>query len=175
MDAALVSGLMKGCVYSQHVDVSTKAVQYDGNGFSTTVPVDSTPVEGKRETKELAGQQVTESWYNFRNKKTLYIIAVGDFSDHAGGTTEDALKSGIAQAFDPGYHMTSSASHLGTLPAACAEINGTRGGRPIVAKACATHSTDRKRSWMVAIAASPDWRSFPLEQANAFMGSIQIK
>lgn len=173
--ASLVSVFAKAYVYSQHADTSTNAVQYDGNGFSMIVPVGSTPVDAKRETKELGGQQVTESWYDFRNKEALYTIAVGDFSDRAGGTPEEAIKSGFAQAFDPGYHMTNSASHLGILPAACAEIDGARGGRPAVAKACATHSADRKRSWMVVVAGSPDWRSFPLEQANAFMDSIQIK
>lgn len=158
----------------KHADVSTNAARYDGSGFSMTIPVGSTRVQVKRETKELGGQQVTESWYDFRNEGVLYTIAVGDFSDHAGGTPEEAVKSGFTQAFDPGYHITNSAFHLGTLPAVCAEIDGATGGRPAVAKACAAYSTDRKRSWMVVVAGSSDRQTFPLAQIDAFMDSIQI-
>ena len=172
--ASLVSVFAKAYVYSQHADTSTNAVQYDGNGFSMTIPVGSTPVEVKRETKELSGQQVTQTWYSFRNDGVLFSIVVGDFSDHAGGTPDDAVKSTLSQTFDPGYQITNCPSHLGTLPAACVEAEGTKEGRQVVLKTRMAYSADNKRAWMVLAVGSSDWRSFPVVQIDAFMDSIQI-
>lgn len=154
----------------KHADVTTDATRYHGSGFSMTIPSASTSVRVTRETKKLSGQEVVESSYSFRNGEVLYEVMVGDFSDHAGGTPDEAFKFMLSHLFDPGYHMTNSTSHLGTLPAAYAEAEGTRGGLQLVLKARLAFSADYKRSWIVVAMGS----TVPVTEVDKFMDSIQV-
>ena len=173
--ALLVFFLAKAYVHSRLARTSANGAQYDGNGFSMTVPAGSTQVEVKQETGESRGRRLAESWYGFENNGVVYTIIVADYSELIESTPEEAVKFFVTQELDHAHDIARSDSHFGTLPAPCAYGTGTRAGQQVVLKTCATFSTDRKRMWMVEASSPFDWRSFPLAEADAFMHNIRIK
>lgn len=160
--------------YTKESSTSSSQELYNGGDFTMVVPVGSTPVKVKNSTKPVGEQQMVWNIYSFLNGSVSYQVQTFEYSNHAVATSEEALRVIPSQLFNAGYSATFSNSHLGALPAAAAEVEGTTlKGKQAFVRTRMTISDDRKHAWM-AIIVAPDRQTFPAAQAEEFMDKIQI-
>jgi hypothetical protein len=167
-----LTGLLK---YLDQNPTAAASERYNGGDFTMIVPAGSTPVKMKNSAQPVDGQQVVRNDYSFRNGSTTYGINKYEYSSERAETTpEETLKEMASVVFNAGYSANFYKSHLGALPAAACELEGTTiKGKPAFIRIRAALSEDRKRMWM-AIVNTSDRQSFPTEQAEEFMGRIEI-
>ncbi len=173
---AIVVGALSGFLnYLEQSPTAAASERYNGSDFTMTVPAGSTPVKMKNSTQQVEGQQVVRNVYSFRNGSTSYAFNRYDYSsERKENTSEEGLKEIASVVFNPGYSANFYKSHLGTLPAAACELEGTTiKGKPAFLRIRAALSEDGKRMWM-AIVNSSDRQSLPTAQAEEFMQSIEI-
>jgi hypothetical protein len=168
----VLTGLLK---YLDQNPTAAASERYNGGDFTMIVPAGSTPVKVKNSTQLVSEQQMVRNDYSFRNGSTSYGINRYDYSsERAENTPEETLKEMASVVFNAGYSANFYKSHLGALPAAACELEGTTiKGKLAFIRIRATLSEDRKRMWM-AIVNTSDRQSFPTAQAEEFMESIQI-
>jgi hypothetical protein len=167
-----ITGFLKSLEQSPTAAASER---YNGGDFTMIVPAGSTPVKMKNSAQPVDGQQVVRNDYSFRNGSTSYGINRSDYStERAENTPEEVLKEIASVVFNAGYSANFYKSHLGALPAAACELEGTTiKGKPAFIRIRAALSEDRKRMWMTIVNTS-DRQSFPASQAEEFMESIGI-
>lgn len=162
--------------YLEQNPTTVASERYSGGDFAMIVPAGSTSVKMKNSTQQVDGSQMVRNVYSFRNGGTSYAINRYDYSsERAENAPEEALKETASVIFNAGYSANFYKSHLGALPAAACELEGTTiKGKPAFIRMRAALSEDGKRMWMAMVNTS-DQQSFPEAQAEGFMESIEIK